>query len=214
MRKQLAKRFGVVTLRNTINRCRVVFKYSHDQRLIPQPVNYGQSFNRPSAKMLRKARNEAGPRLFEADEIRRILDAADPVMKSMVLLGVNCGFGNSDLSSLPQSAVCLDAGWIDFPRPKTEIPRRVPLWSETAKALREAIALRPEPTDRADAGLCFLTRWGNRWVREGAQSMLNLRSLWINGEWDDYQQHYVKSQLANLYPNRTSLIEQTRRRLL
>ena len=59
-----------------------------------------------------------------------------------------------------------------------------------------------------------LERTGMRWVREGAQSMLNLRSLWINGEWDDYQQHYVKSQLANLYHNRTSLIEQTRRRLL
>jgi len=59
-----------------------------------------------------------------------------------------------------------------------------------------------------------LERTGMRWVREGAQSMLNLRSLWINGEWDDYQQHYVKAQLASLYPNRTSLIEQTRRRLL
>ena len=59
-----------------------------------------------------------------------------------------------------------------------------------------------------------LERTGMRWVREGAQSMLNLRSLWINGEWDDYQQHYVKAQLANLYPNRTSLISQTRRRLL
>ena len=59
-----------------------------------------------------------------------------------------------------------------------------------------------------------LERTGMRWVREGAQSMLNLRSLWINGEWDDYQQHYVKAQLANLYPNRTSMIAQTRRRLL
>jgi integrase len=165
LRKQLAKRLGPVTLRNEINRCRVVFKFAHDQRLTKESIHYGQSFNRPSAKDLRRARNEAGPRLFEADEIRRILDAADPVMKSMVLLGVNCGFGNSDLSSLPQSAVGLDAGWIDFPRPKTEIPRRVPLWPETVKALREAIALRPEPADSADADLCFLTVRGLRLVR-------------------------------------------------
>jgi hypothetical protein len=51
-RSSLAKRFGVVTLLNEINHCRVVFKYAHDNRLIEHPVNYGQSFNRPSAKHL------------------------------------------------------------------------------------------------------------------------------------------------------------------
>lgn len=37
-----------------------------------------------------------------------------------------------------------------------------------------------------------LERTGMRWVPKGAQSMLNLRSLWINGEWDDYQTYYVE----------------------
>lgn len=150
--------------------------------MIVQPVHFGQSFNKPSAKMLRKARNESGARLFEAHELRKILDAldgrrditghseqlmlkADPVMKAMVLLGVNCGFGNTDVASLPQSAVNFSEGWIDFPRPKTEIPRRVPLWKETTDALRDAIAQRPKPNDRADDDLCFLTTQGNRWVR-------------------------------------------------
>ena len=164
-RKGLANRLGVVTLRNTINRCRVVFKYSHDQRLIDQPVNYGQSFNRPSAKVLRKARNEAGPRMFEVGELHQILDAADPVARAMVLLGCNAGFGNTDIASLPQAAVDLETGWIDFPRPKTEVNRRIPLWRETVEALREAIAIRPQPVDPADADLCFLTSRGRRWVR-------------------------------------------------
>ena len=164
-RSSLANRFGTVTLKNEINRCRIVFKYAHDQRLIQQPVHYGQSFNRPSAKMLRKARNEAGPRLFEADEIRRVLEAADPVLKAMVLLGVNCGFGNTDVASLPHSAVDFDGGWINFPRPKTEIPRRIPLWKETAVALREAITHRHQPKDTSDADLIFITIQGNPWVR-------------------------------------------------
>lgn len=187
-RNKLAKRGGVVTLRNIINRCRVVLKYAYDQRLIEQPVNYGQSFGRPSAKALRKARNDAGPRLFGADEICRILNAldgkpvqtgdvaddgepeiatinGDPALKAMVLLGVNCGFGNSDVASLPQTAIDLEAGWIDFPRPKTEVPRRVPLWQETIDTLREAIATRPAAKDSADDKLCFLTARGNRWVR-------------------------------------------------
>ncbi len=58
-----------------------------------------------------------------------------------------------------------------------------------------------------------LERTGMRWVRKGAQAMLNLRSLWINDEWDDYQQHYVDQQLERLYPNRKSLIKDASRRL-
>lgn len=164
-RSSLAKRFGVVTLKNEINRSRVVFKYAHDNRLIEQPVNYGQSFNRPSAKHFWRARNESGARMFEADEIWRILDAADPIMRAMVLLGFNCGFGNTDVASLPQSAVDLENGWIDFPRPKTEIHRRVPLWPETVAGLTKAIEARPRAKDADDEDLCFLTHYGRRWVR-------------------------------------------------
>lgn len=55
-----------------------------------------------------------------------------------------------------------------------------------------------------------LERTGMRWVRAGAQAMLNLRSLWINGEWDDYQKHYIKCELDRLYPNRQSLLRHRR----
>jgi integrase len=164
-RSSLATRFGVVTLKNEINRCRVVFKYAHDNRLIEQQANYGQSLNRPSAKHLRHARNEAGLRMFEADEVRSILDAADPIIRAMVMLGINCGFGNTDVATLSQAAVDLDKGWIDFPRPKTEIHRRVPLWLETVDAFRDAIDSRPRAKEAVDDGLCFLTHHGKRWVR-------------------------------------------------
>jgi hypothetical protein len=58
-----------------------------------------------------------------------------------------------------------------------------------------------------------LERTGMRWVREGAQAMLNLRSLWINGEWDAYQEYYVNTELDRLYPDRESLITQHLRTL-
>lgn len=165
LRSELSKRWRPTTLKNETTRARVLFKFAWDERLIEQPVHFGQAFNRPSAKQLRRVRNEAGPRLFTAEEIRRILAEADPQMRAMVLLGINCGFGNTDVASLPQSAVDLDAGWIEFPRPKTEIPRRIPLWPETVEALREAIAHRPKPKDPDDEDLCFITREGNPWVR-------------------------------------------------
>ena len=84
----------------------------------------------------------------------------NPVIRGMVFLGLNCGFGNTDIALLPQMAVNLETGWIVFPRPKTEIPRRCPLWPKTVAALRAAIANRPAPFDASARGLCFLTRQG------------------------------------------------------
>ena len=57
----------------------------------------------------------------------------------------------------------LTHGWIDFPRPKTGIPRRCPLWPETVAAIRDALASRPAPRIDKYSGLVFLTPKGNPW---------------------------------------------------
>ena len=164
-RSELASTLGVVTLKNTINQCRIILKYAFDQRLIDRPVFYGQAFEKPSARMIRKSRNEAGVKLFTAEELKRILDAADPIVKAMILLACNGGLGNTDISKLPQDAIDFEGAWLDYPRPKTEIPRRIPLWPETIKAVKLAIEQRPTPKDPADGNLVFLTRTGLRCVR-------------------------------------------------
>jgi integrase len=92
--------------------------------------------------------------------LRRLLAEADVQTRAAILLGINCGFGNSDVASLPLSAVDLERGWIDFPRPKTGVHRRCPLWGETADALRAALEQRPKPKHETDAGLFFLARTG------------------------------------------------------
>lgn len=51
-----------------------------------------------------------------------------------------------------------------------------------------------------------LERTGMRWVREGAQAMLDLRSAWLNEEWDAYQAHYVEREVQRIHPDRQSLI--------
>ena len=103
--------------------------------------------------------------MFEAAELRRIIDTATGPLRAMALLGINAGFGNSDCSGLPQSAVDLRTGWIDHPRPKTALPRRCPLWPETVAAVAAALEGRPKPKDRADDALVFLTRTGKPWMR-------------------------------------------------
>jgi integrase len=164
-RSVLGKGVNVVTLKSKINRCRVVLNYAHKNRMIDRPIEFGAAFDRPSDKILRRARHQNGQRMFEAVELRKLLDAADVTMKAMILLAANGGFGNTDLANMPLTAVDLDSGWINFPREKTAVPRRTPLWPETIAAVRKAIEARPAPKDPADAGLCFLTTRGTRFVR-------------------------------------------------
>lgn len=166
LRKRLAKRLGPHGLASRIQSVRCLFKHAFDAELIDRPLRFGPDFKRPSKKTLRLHRARQGPKLFTADEIRRLIDAADVQLKAMLLLAINAGFGNADCGQLPLAALDLDGGWIDFPRPKTGIPRRFPLWPETAAALRAVLAARKEPKDKADAGLVFVTKYGAAWHRD------------------------------------------------
>ncbi|MFZ1934650.1 MAG: tyrosine-type recombinase/integrase [Thermoguttaceae bacterium] len=164
LRRCLAKTRGHVTLGNEINRVRILFKFGYDAGLIDHPIRYGASFKRPSKKVIRIARAKAGPRMFEASELRVILETATMPMKAMILLGINCGFGNADCANLPAKALDLEGGWVRFPRPKTGIDRRCPLWPETVAVLQEAVGSRPTPNDAKDAGLAFITKYGQGWA--------------------------------------------------
>jgi integrase len=163
LRSHLAETRGPVALSNQITRIRVVFRFALDQGLIHDPIRYGQSFQKPSRKVLLQSRNERGPKMFEASDIRRMLEAAKQPLGAIILLGVNCGFGPTDCGRLPQSALDLDNGWIEYPRPKTAQRRRVPLWTETVDALREAIAKRPAPKNPKNGDLVFLSVRGLPW---------------------------------------------------
>ena len=104
--------------------------------------------------------------MFEAAELREIIEAAEQPLKAMIMLGINCGFGNSDCGTLPMSALDLKAGWVNYPRPKTAVERRCPLWPETIKAIKAAIAERPTPKRPEHANLVFVTKYGGPWAKE------------------------------------------------
>jgi integrase len=163
LRVALAERLGPVRLGNEITRVRGVFKWARENRYLPHEMEFGTDFARPKPKVLRKHRYSRGVKMFTADEIRDMLDAADQPVKTMILLGVNCGFGNSDVGNLPIAALDLDGGWVNYPRPKTFINRRVPLWPETIISIQEWLTMRPVPKDPANEGLLFLTTFGASW---------------------------------------------------
>jgi integrase len=157
LRKQLAEAWGPVRLGNEIGRIKSVFKYGYESGITDRPARYGPSFKKPSAKVLRKQRATRGSRLVEPAEVHALLAVATPMMRAMILLGLNCGYGNTDCATLPLAALNLQSGWVDYPRPKTGVPRRCPLWPETVAALKAAIASRPEGLDEDKAGLVFIS---------------------------------------------------------
>jgi integrase len=163
LRAALAKRYGPVRLNNTIQYIKSVFKFGEDEGLIKKVV-YGQSFKKVSKKVLRLEKAKKGPRMFESHEIRAVLDVAGVELRAMALLAVNAGLGNTDLGRLPESALDLKNGWLNYPRPKTGIDRRCPLWKETTDAIKAVIAARPVAKDEA-AGLLFVTKDGAAYIR-------------------------------------------------
>ena len=164
MRATAAKRWGPARLTNEITRVRCVFKFAVDNGLIERPVRFGSEFRKPSKSTMRKHKAETGKLLFTAEQVRSLLKAADVPMKAAILLGINCGLGNSDVSSLQRRHLDLATGWLNYPRVKTGIARRAPLWPETIAALKAAIAERAAATCDADEDCIFLTAAG-RFVR-------------------------------------------------
>jgi integrase len=171
LRSDYAKTWQAVRIGNEINRARVVFRWAFDQKKIPLPVAFGAGFKRPTRRTLRKVRARDrqlhGARMFTPEELRTIIDAAPQPLKAMVHLGINGGMHNMDVATLPIEALDLERGFVDFPRGKTGIPRRIPLWPETVASIREWLQARPQPKSADDAHLLFLTKQRRPWYRLG-----------------------------------------------
>ena len=157
-RAKMKKTLGPIELGKQLQIVRSIFKHDVESDLIKVPPRYGPDFKRPSRQQQRKVRASKPKRLFTAVQIHIILDAASPQMKAMMLLGVNCGLGNTDVSELPKSAINYRSKMLDWPWHKTWVERRCPLWPETIQAVKAAIKVRPHPHDDEDDGLLFITK--------------------------------------------------------
>ena len=168
LRTKMAEGHGLVTLTSELQRVKTLFKFAYDHEYVDNPVRVSVHLKAPSKKSKQEQRNAQNARMFEAAELRETLAAGGLQLRAMILLDINCGYGQSDISCLPETAVNLPSGWIDFPRPKTAIPRRSPLWPETITALREAFQRRPTAKETDAVGCAFVTKYGSRYVGQSA----------------------------------------------
>src|SRR5262245_55868939 len=86
-------------------------------------------------------RAKNGPRMFHADEIRKLMEAATLEFRTMILPGINAGYGNTDCMRLEPKHLNLQIGWADFPHPKTGfLEREVKHCMPHARLGRERVA--------------------------------------------------------------------------
>lgn len=193
-RQQLSGSFGPDQIQRRTYAIRRAFEYAAELELIPHVPNFGPQFKPLKAKALATVKART-PKLvdrtpYKPRDVRRLIRAAPQPIKSMILLAINCAFGNTDCGLLGLDQLHLkverDAdgkivkarGYHSFPRPKNPLlQRRCPLWPETVRSLVKWLAIREKmaaPTKRrprslikeADKDLVFITRHGNRFVRE------------------------------------------------
>jgi integrase len=164
LRTRAAQELGPRALGSFVVVVRSIFKWGWENDVLANAVKFGSDFKRPGRRVVR-LEGLGQRKTLTADECRRLLEAADPQLRAMVLLGLNCGYGPTDCSRLDRADLDREPGWLAGPRFKTAVPRRCPLWPETIEAIAAVVAVRPRPKHKADEDAVFLTRNGNRWVR-------------------------------------------------
>jgi integrase len=158
--------WGPVRINSEICRLGVVLKYAYEVGAVDRPIRTGPNFKRVSAKRLRLDKASRPKKEFSAAEIRTLISLADRQMKAMILLAINCGFGNADCARLTISTIDLKAAWYEQLRHKTGVPRAAALWPETVAALKEAIANRFEGAPDELSDRVFITKYRRAWYRE------------------------------------------------
>jgi hypothetical protein len=54
-----------------------------------------------------------------------------------------------------------------------------------------------------------MERAGMHWTIPGAQAMLDVRSIYVSGLWEEYQNHWIEQETRKLYPHRQVTMNQT-----
>lgn len=150
--------------RKEITSTKSVFKFGVRAELINDP-RYGVGFDAPRKRNIDKQRKEKerqnGTKVFTVEEIRLILHSANPAMRAMTLLGINCAVGPEDIRLMTVDDFDFERGWMDYARRKTSADRRARLWPETVEAIKAYLKERPEPKLKEHRDLLFITRHGN-----------------------------------------------------
>ncbi len=158
LRNSFPAKWGTVFCDARIMHVRTMFKWAYDNDAIDRPVKYGSDWSKTPKKKVRLEQAKKESKEFTRKETLALLEAAQPQIKAMILLGLNAGYGNLDCARLKTTDV--KGVWLDIPRGKNGQARRCWLWPETRDAIKAVIR------DHDGEEPLFKTAAGNLWVDE------------------------------------------------
>ena len=162
--------WGPIRINSEITKLSVVLNFAYEAELVDKPIRTGPNFKRVSQKKQRLHRATKTKKLFSAADLHRMVDAATVQMKAMILMGINCGYGNADVGRLQIDDIDFGKSWIGGLRQKTGVERAAWLWPETKKALRDAIEARYDNLPASLEGHVFVTKRRQAWFQENGRT--------------------------------------------
>lgn len=134
---------NIVSVGNEVTRVKTMLKWLEASQLTVK-IHVGPEFRKSSSRATRRHRRLTGPKLFKPAQIHSLIAESGVMLKAMIHLGINCAFGNTDCETINLATIedGIESGWLNYPRTKTEVDRRCPLWPESIEVLKQAIEYR------------------------------------------------------------------------
>ena len=150
---QLAKRkIAAVSAKHALRTVKAMLLWAYDAEkldVLPRMLNKYAEIAIPAPN----------PQFFSNGEIKNLYTAANDRMKLQILLALNCGYTQADISTLEHSHIDWLQGTIIRARNRTGQPQEHKLWPQTLKLLKEQV-IAPEKSS-----LALLTEGGEPLVR-------------------------------------------------
>lgn len=114
---------------------------------------------------------------FTVEELAKLYQCASPLVRSWILLGLNCGFKFAEISSLTRNDLNFTTGVIQRIRRKSKVPAQWLLWSETQEALQWAVTRSEKIGEKS---LVFVSEMGRSYDSKtaGGNKSGRMANLW------------------------------------
>ncbi|HBG27645.1 MAG: hypothetical protein A2Y10_10415 [Planctomycetes bacterium GWF2_41_51] len=161
-RQMLGNNFKISTATANlyINHVRLLLSWAENiHGLAPPPMGVIRKFMKKSVKQGHGRKHNRS--VISWEELEKLFSVAGVVDTALLLLGLNCGFGNTDIGTLKLCDIDLEAATVSHPRPKTGVERNFCLWPETVDVLKTYIAnYRGKPLNSKISELVFVGKRG------------------------------------------------------
>lgn len=150
------------TVANRVQHTYSFFIYAVEEKFIDELPWKKRDFSKPERRQKEIHKDARPSKEATREEILALLENASDTWRAIILMGINSGYGNTDLANLTWSDIG-SGGWVEKVRSKTGIRGKFKLWPETIDALGK---LKRSPDDnlifRGPKGADYIPKGNNK----------------------------------------------------